>query len=125
VGFNLHLGIPVTNSTLFFSMHTNTVVRKMYADGRAEQCYEEWTLQQMQEFVGGYLEAVATIYGSDFIMLINEDGIRLELPHNPLATEIAAPGTIMLGGIRGNALLIEAEKPDVDPPEEDEETFQD
>jgi len=104
-------------------MHTNTVVQKIYADGLSEQCYEEWTLQQMQEFVGGYLEAVATIY-PEHIMLINEDGIRLELPHNPLATEIAAPGTRMLGGIRGNALLIEREKPDVDPPE-DEDGFQD
>lgn len=46
-----------------------------------------FTLQELQAFVGGYIEAVYLSDGR--IMFINEDGKREELPINAIATELA------------------------------------
>jgi hypothetical protein len=78
---------------------------KLYADGRREVGPFKMSLGEMQHFVGGYLESVPTHY-SEKILIIAEEGIRLELPVNLRATAFVKSGTGMLGGvIRGNALL--------------------
>jgi hypothetical protein len=56
------------------------------------------TLEEMQEFVGGLIELVYLKNGDHLI--INEEGILLELPQNHEASEIA--GQIILG----NALIL-------------------
>jgi hypothetical protein len=44
-----------------------------------------FTLQQLQAFVGGYIEIVHTHTGA--LMIVNEDGKNHGLPFNLLATE--------------------------------------
>jgi hypothetical protein len=46
-------------------------------DGRS------FTLEEMQAFVGGYIEM---LFIGESIYVINEDGKQLGLPHNPAAT---------------------------------------
>lgn len=64
---------------------------------------KEFTLQELHEYVGGYIELVRTISGK--VMFVNEDGKRLELPVNRKATELArvAPGDWIVG----NAIICE------------------
>ncbi len=45
---------------------------------------QEFTLQEMNAFVEGYLEAIPLT--ADLIMYVNEEGIRLEKPVNSRAT---------------------------------------
>lgn len=48
---------------------------------------EQFTLKEMQEYVGGYIEV---IYLQDnLIMVINEEGKLLGLPKNKQATQLA------------------------------------
>lgn len=46
----------------------------------------QFTLAEMNAFVGGYLEAVNLFDGS--VMYVNEEGIRLQLPINEKATAL-------------------------------------
>lgn len=57
-----------------------TVTETRPADGR------EYTLTELQAAVGGYIEALRTPDGR--YMFLNEDGKRLDLPLNELATEL-------------------------------------
>jgi hypothetical protein len=47
----------------------------------------EFTLEELQAIVGGYIEALYLRDGS--IMMLNEDGKRLALPFNLIATHLA------------------------------------
>lgn len=52
------------------------------------------TLQEMQHFVGGYVEHVrCDVAGVEIHMFVNEDGLRMGLPVNEYATMLygAAP----------------------------------
>ena len=53
-----------------------------------EPAGEEWpTLAEMQKFVGGYVEHVlCRVAGHELHMFVNEDGRRLGLPINLVAT---------------------------------------
>ncbi|HNC58656.1 MAG TPA: DUF3846 domain-containing protein [Leptospiraceae bacterium] len=83
------------------------VIKKIYADGTEEDCREKMSLEEMQEFVGGYIEEVATNINARHFLVVNEDGNMLNLPANPNATRLVKAGTLMvLEGIKGNALLI-------------------
>lgn len=44
-----------------------------------------FALQQLQEWVGGYIEVVVTHTGD--LMVINEEGKLMGLPYNAIATE--------------------------------------
>ena len=61
---------------------------------------KELSLKQMQDAVGGYIERVPGIVGQH--MFCNENGIRLELPFNPKASELAGQdilGNVILCGL--------------------------
>jgi hypothetical protein len=86
------------------------VVKKIYSDGREEDVDEvnqKWNLKQLQEFVGGYIEMVPSNIACRSL-IVNEDGLGLELPHNVKASEYLNPRTMVLDFIRGNALLVKS-----------------
>ena len=61
-----------------------------------------FSLQELQAFVGGYIETVRTIGG--LWLVINEDGKRLELPRNARATMLyhesgGLPGDVVVGDV--------------------------
>ncbi len=85
--------------------HKTNVVAKIYTDGTIDETECQMTLSQMQEFVGGYIEMVSS-HIPHRALIVNEDGLALELPHNVKATEYVAEGVLVLDFIRGNALLI-------------------
>lgn len=47
---------------------------------------KEYTLQEMNGFVGGYLEALRLT--NNLVMYVNEEGVRLQLPLNFKAMEV-------------------------------------
>lgn len=83
------------------------VVRKIYADGRVEECDCKMSLKEMQDFVGGLIEfAPSTIAQRQLV--VNEEGVLLDLPLNVEATKLVSPRTWVLDGLRGNALLVKS-----------------
>lgn len=81
------------------------VVRKLWADGRTEEVEQEMTLQEMQAFVGGSIEMV----GSNLphrALIVDDEGTLKRKPFNAAATILVRQGVMMLGGIRGDALLV-------------------
>lgn len=86
-------------------MSLTNVVRKIYVDGTVEDVQEKMTLDELQEFVGGYIEFVPTTIPHR-ALVINEEGLLNNLPDNWLATELVPPTTLCIGAIRGNALLV-------------------
>lgn len=81
------------------------VIKKIYADGRIEEGKWDMELEEMQEFVGGYIEQVLTTVGRQYL-IVNEDGLRMDLAGNVNATKLVHPKTNVAGLIRGNALLV-------------------
>lgn len=53
------------------------------------------TLKKMQEFVGGYIELVYLNNG--MCLIINEEGLLLDLPQNLIATELY--GHLIVGDV--------------------------
>jgi hypothetical protein len=45
------------------------------------------TLKEMQELVGGYIEFIYT--EKKLVLIVNEEGLIISLPVNPMASEIA------------------------------------
>ena len=86
--------------------HTTRVVRKYFVDGRVEEVDEGMTLDDMQKFVGGYIEMVPSKI-SHRSVVVNEDGLGLELPHNVNASAVLHP-LYVVDFIRGNALLVKS-----------------
>lgn len=67
------------------------------------------TLEQAQEMVGGYVQAVKVVDpddGKTKQLLINEEGLMMNLPTNQEATRIYRH-TNLIGKIVGNAILLE------------------
>jgi len=65
--------------------------------------FEGEGLEAMQEAVGGYVELVSS---PCYDVLVNEDGIRLQLEPNPVATAFCRfAGANVDGEIRGKAIL--------------------
>lgn len=81
-----------------------TILKKLYADGKVEAVAEVMTNEQMQQFVGGYFEFVPSKIAGNYLM-VNEDGLMLNLPENLAATELVRSDVLRAGPIRGNALL--------------------
>jgi hypothetical protein len=69
-----------------------TVAQLIKADGTTAEVRpadgESFTLVEMQEFVGGYIEIFAVGEGE---MVVNEEGKLLGLPFNREATRLAGP----------------------------------
>jgi Domain of unknown function (DUF3846) len=83
------------------------ITKKLYADGREEDCDESWPLDKLQQFVGGYIEMVGTSIPHRSL-IVNEEGALEDLPVNAKATALVPPGTSMILGIRGDALLVKS-----------------
>jgi hypothetical protein len=65
------------------------------------------TLREMQEMVGGWTECIIIPLDGDKTtdLVMNEEGLLLDLPHNPYASGLAAmrivgPVIIFTGGLR-------------------------
>ena len=62
-----------------------------------------WTLRELQAKVGGYIEYAHTKDGR--WMVANEDGKRLKLPENPVATQLYIYSE--LSKIVGNVIVVD------------------
>jgi len=64
-----------------------------------------FSLKELQGFVGGYIEMVTI--GPESFMIVNEDGMSLNLPSNERATMIGAAASVLMGpgGVLGDVLL--------------------
>lgn len=65
----------------------------------------QWTLEQMQKCVGGYIEYCRTTIARR-ALVVNENGLYTDLPINPLATQLVSPDVLMAGPLKGNAILV-------------------
>lgn len=50
------------------------------------------SLEELQGLVGGYIEVVQVPghYGPSMILIVDEDGLAKDLPHNPAASSIVS-----------------------------------
>lgn len=60
------------------------------------------TLEEMQKCVGGYVQFV--YLEDDLVLVVNEEGLINNLPHNEIATKILSP--LDKANIVGDVLLI-------------------
>jgi hypothetical protein len=63
---------------------------------------KHFSLEEMQNFVGGYIEAAPTKDGR--LLIVNEDGKMKKLPPNETATKLYQWGAY--DGIVGDALIV-------------------
>jgi hypothetical protein len=61
---------------------------------------EKFSLEELQSAVGGYIE-VAPFNQQGKVLLVNEEGLLMQLPVNPLATTLAGYPIV------GDALLLD------------------
>jgi hypothetical protein len=66
---------------------------------------ERKTVRDFQKIVGGYYTTVRTIV-PHVAALVNEDGLRLKLPDNPVATNLAEPYLMVGDKIVGTMLIV-------------------
>lgn len=80
-------------------------------DGTVTALELDNTLQALWDTIGGYVERVVLVDGAD--MFVNEDGLRLGLPPNPLADALVKTHQQQptLGVILGTALILGAVDP--------------
>ena len=71
------------------------VVLKMDGSKEILERTEPLPLEDMQKLVGGYIEAVRFSADSDFMMMVNEDGLQLKLAANPHCLGIV--GNVVIG----------------------------
>lgn len=64
------------------------MARILRTDGTTELT-SDLSLENLQKIVGGYIEEIIPIDLPDSIMIVNEDGIAKNLPHNKAASAIA------------------------------------
>jgi hypothetical protein len=77
---------------------------------------KHWTLRELQAKVGGYIELAYTTDGRR--MVVNEDGKRLKLPENPVATQLYIYGEV--DKIVGNVMVVDT-RYELDGPEDEVE----
>jgi uncharacterized protein DUF3846 len=64
----------------------------------------KFTLEELQGFVAGYIQIVPMVPRQTFDMLVNEEGLLLDLPLNAKASILAGQA------IAGNALCLSREE---------------
>ena len=64
----------------------------------------EFTLEELQDFVGGLIERVPLDEPAPFEILVNEEGLIHELPYNDLASMLAKQPLV------GNAVVLSREE---------------
>jgi len=78
-------------------------------DGTTERIEGVVTLSAAQSLVGGYIEFVPLkdeYAGKNLQLIVNEEGLLKGLPINGVASDYVHPNTLMIDGIRGNAILL-------------------
>lgn len=63
---------------------------------------DEYSLREAQAWVGGYIEIVKI--NEDWILVVNEDGIAMGLPHNELASQLVRQPIV------GDAAMIQSRR---------------
>ncbi len=80
-------------------------------DGTSQEVKPEkgrkFKLDELQRYVGGYIERVKTHEGRD--MWVNEEGLLQDLPVNVEATHLIDPNYLHQG-VRGDVLVTEREE---------------
>jgi hypothetical protein len=75
--------------------------RWIKADGKETRLFpngKAWSLKEMQEKVGGYVEVIfRTSMSQDYVMVVNEEGRQQRLPVNQKASEVA--GQMIVGNV--------------------------
>ena len=66
---------------------------------------EQWTLRELQAFVGGYIQILGLPDGR--AMVVNEEGMIEGLPRNDTATVLAYNASVSHRGIVGDVLVCE------------------
>lgn len=77
------------------------------ADGKIDLVDKEWSYEEINQFVGGWVEAV-TFGDKEYFAYINEEGKLLSLPENKIATTMwyESGRRILLGDyLAGNAVF--------------------
>jgi len=82
-------------------MFAKTLIK---SDGTEETIERKITLEEAQELVGGYIEAVR-MTDKKLSLIVNEEGMLFGLPVNRNATRLVHPN-ILHSGIRGNAIVV-------------------
>ncbi len=60
-------------------------------------------LQELQDLVGGYIEAVRVASPGTIMMMVNEEGLLLNLPQNPFCPGLV--GNVVLGKTEGSEFV--------------------
>lgn len=69
---------------------------------------KDFQLEELQKMVGGYIQLVSTAPPVRQ-MYVNEEGLPSNLPFNDKATDLIDPKWWVLGGVRGDVVVIEKE----------------
>lgn len=80
------------------------VIRLYPIGGPPVEKDEYWTLDQLQEYVGGFIQLVTTVFDG-LGMYVNDEGLLLNLPINFAPSILAHDAVWLVDGIRGNAIL--------------------
>jgi len=81
------------------------IIRAIYADGHTESIKKKWTLQDVQVFIGGYMEVLDSTMPHR-ALVCDEEGVLKEKPINIEAMRLVHSRYFMSQGLRGNCLLV-------------------
>ena len=80
-------------------------------NGHVRELEKAPTLDEARSLIGGYVEVINVRQGSvSAQMLVNEDGFRMSMKPNRLATEIAQGFANIAGSIVGNVIILTGKK---------------
>ena len=103
-------------SKYLISIHSDgAVIANEYPDN------EEFELEDLQNFVGGYIETVPTYFDNDVILLVNEEGKLKGLSYNEVASAIQHFTRADL--LCGDAVLVRVDGEDFDGFDEERKEF--
>ena len=89
----------------------------LHSNGRIEVCahdLREFSLEELQQMVGGNIEIVNTRFRSDLVMVVDDEGLLRNKPLNPYATLLYG-GVLSGHHIAGDAVLcVRSEFPEPD-----------
>lgn len=81
--------LRVTTNSLIITadVHISETWAKFLKIIKPEGMAQRFSLKELQDYVGGYIQVVPLIQPEwkDFVVLVNEEGMLLDLPLNPLS----------------------------------------
>lgn len=75
------------------------VIKEVGEKPRVEPLFDN-TLEAFQEAVGGYIETITL--ATDCVLIVNEEGRLLDLPHNVTVCGMDFFGTVVAVGVKGD-----------------------